>query len=471
MAGKPAESGTPAVRPYSRAGLWVEWVLALVILAAFIRVGIKFYLNGYFPQPFFYEPSDTWMDWFNTAYWAHNTGAYDSWMTIYPPLSFILLKFMGLPHCYTAGTGLEMRDCDWLGVACLHVLYVIDIVLVARAFSKIDRRTALPRSFSLTVGMPMLYGLERGNLILFCFAFLVLGFGPLLRSARLRWFFIGMAVNLKVYVIAAVAALLLRRKWLAFEGCIIATVGVYLVTYGMMGAGTPIEIYRNITEFSSSFQSASVLDIWNPSTYMPLKSLLGGMGFPITVVIGSRPAELGLVAINVVEFSAKLILLAGAAATWLRPEKVPSYRAAMFALSFAMITSESGTYSQILVLFLLFMERWEGFARPAALVICYIVCVPAEIILQAIPTLIRYSYFTGGPVYVDFGIGLGMFVRPLLNMLGPVLIALHTIRIVWLDVREQGWSSRWRYRRDFALLPGVRRPSRPPASPTADNQG
>lgn len=462
--GEPGAVDSAVQHRKSRLGLKAEWAFALLILAGLCRVGWMFFDKGYFPQPFFYEPSDTWMDWFNTAYWAHDPGAYDSWLTIYPPLSFVLLKFLGIASCYGDSPGTEMRDCDWLGVVILHAIYLFDIVLIGRMFWKIDPKTSLPRGFALTAGMPMFYGLERGNLILFCIAFIALGVGPLLRSARLRWLFLALAVNLKVYTITLVASLLLRRKWLAFEGCVIAIISVYLLTYGILGAGTPFEIVRNIAEFSGSFQSASVLDIWYPSTYIPLQSLLEGTGFPITTVIGSQIAERGLIAIKLIRYSAQAILILAAFATWLRPEKVPPFRAAMFALSLALITSEAGGYTQTLIILLIFMERWEGLCRPLAISICYIACIPAEIILDSVPTLIRYSYLAGRPVFVDFGIGLGMFVRPLLNMLAPVSIALFTIRTVWIDIRDDGWSLRWRHRADAAFLPWIRRPR--PLQPT-----
>lgn len=464
VAGEPLKQDENRSSRASRVGLWVEWSFAIIVLIALMRVMWILYYDGYLPQPFFYVPGDIWMDWFNTAYWAHNRGAYDSWMTIYPPLSFVLLRLFGKASCYTAASGLEMRDCDWVGIASIHALYIFDIVLIGRMFWKIDPKTSLPRSFALTAGMPMFYGLERGNLILFCLAFVALGMGPLLRSARLRWFFLALAVNLKVYTVTIVASLLLRRKWLAFEGCALAIASVYLVTYAILGEGTLFEIVRNITEFSGGFQSASVLDIWYPSTYIPLESLFGGGGFPITAVIGSRIAENGIIAIKIVRTSAQAILLLAAFATWLRPEKVPPFRAAMFALSLALITSEAGGYTQTLIILLIFMERWEGICRPFAMVICYIACIPAEIILDSIPTIISYSYLAGRPVFVDFGVGLGMFVRPLLNMLAPVSIALFTIRTVWIDIRDDGWSLRWRHRADAAFLPWIRRPR--PLQPT-----
>jgi hypothetical protein len=52
-----------------------------------------------------------------------------------------------------------------------------------------------------------------------------------------------------------------------------------------------------------------------------------------------------------------------------------------------------------------------------------------------------------------------MFVRPGLVILLAVFLSWVTIVEVWKDVRMQGWKDRWRFRRDWPLLPGVLRPS------------
>ena len=54
------------------------------------RFADAFFANGFLPAPFVFDVGDTFMDWFNTAYWAHNPGAYSVWGTIYLPLSFVL---------------------------------------------------------------------------------------------------------------------------------------------------------------------------------------------------------------------------------------------------------------------------------------------------------------------------------------------------------------------------------------------
>jgi hypothetical protein len=453
-AGIPSRAGRP----------WLEYGMALGALLLIGRAMWILYSEGYLPQPFFYEPSDTYMDWFNTAYWARDPGVYDNWRTIYPPLSFVVLRLLGINSCYAGSEGLTVRDCDWVGLVAIHAIFVLNIVLVALTFRKIDRRTALPRAIALSSGLPMLYALERGNVLLLCFTAMLLGFGPLLKSARLRWLCAGIAVNFKIYLIATIGAQLLRRRWLWVEGALIATLAVYLLSYGLLGAGTPREIVTNITDYSSGFVAAQILDIWYPVTYQPLLSLLHGESFPVTSLLGSRTSEVGLLILPILIRTGQLSLLLAAVATWLRPEAVPPFRVAFIGTALALISSEAGGYTQVLIILFVFMEPWRGIARPIAITICYILCLPGEIVISGVPSLVRDSFLAGHEVQVDFGVGLGMLLRPGLVILTAISLSAATLHDVWADIRTQGWRHRWRYRRDWPMLPGILRPQAPQRS-------
>ena len=75
-------------------------LLTIVIVAAFARVVLFAVHRGYLPQPFFYAPSDTFADWFNPSHWARVSGTYGTYASLYPPLSFVLLRILGLDRCY-----------------------------------------------------------------------------------------------------------------------------------------------------------------------------------------------------------------------------------------------------------------------------------------------------------------------------------------------------------------------------------
>uniref|UniRef100_UPI0025E6740D glycosyltransferase 87 family protein n=1 Tax=Novosphingobium sp. Chol11 TaxID=1385763 RepID=UPI0025E6740D len=412
----------------------------------------------YLPQPFFYEPSGTWMDWYSLTQWGQHKGAYDTAQSIYPPLSFVLLKLFAIPHCYDLTYSEEVRPCDWVGGLVLTLMWLVNFPLTYFSFRKIDRATALPRAFALAFGFPMLFAFERGNLLLFCYACVVLAYGPLLKSARLRWLFAGIAVNFKVYLVAALLAPLLRRRWLAVEGAVICTVLVYLVTWYILGEGSPAQLIRNLGNYSGGFGAAALLDLWFPSSYIPVRLLLDG-SFPVYVIMGSQEAAMIYIGITVfMRFVQALIVLAAVAA-WFRPEVVPPHRLVYLAISLALSASEAGGYTQVLLILFVFMETWRGIARPIAIVIAYVLCISFDITFSAAPPLVRDSFLGNTYVIAEYGFGLMSLLRPGMMLTMAALLSGVTIAAVWADIRQQGWRGRWRYRRDLPLLPGVLRPA------------
>lgn len=431
-----------------------EAILALAVLAGVVRAIFFFWAHDHLPQPFFYEPFDTWMDWFNTAYWAHNPGAYDSWGTVYPPLSFVMLRVLGKASCYVQANGYSGRECDWIGLVSLHGFFVLNIVLLFFSFRRIDRATALWRALGLGLGLPSLYGLERGNMIVPCFTCVILGFGPLLRSARARWLVIGMAINFKVYLVSALFPQLLRRRWRWFEGAAIATLAVYLVTYGLMGAGTPAEIFTNIRDFSGLYQAITFLDLWYAATYIPLLSLLDGQYGTMIGVLGSQTVDLLLIVIPAMVHLTQALIAAAALAAWLRPETVSPHRLTFLGVAMAMITAEPGGYTQNILIFFVFMERGHGFARNWAILVCYILCLPFDIIIGQVPPLIQESYLAGRQTFFQYYITVGPFLRPLLILSLAWALSALTVQEVWSDIQRQGWRYRWRYRHDAPIMVG-----------------
>lgn len=454
-------TGTLEARAQRPAGYWAERAFIPLIFGGIVYAFWFLYTEGYFPQPFFYEPSGTFMDWFSMAYWArHPEGTYDSLGAIYPPLSFLIMKWLGDDDCYLT-QGEPNRDCDWFGIAALHGIFVLNILLIAWAFWKIDKRTALPRSIALSAGLPMLFALERGNILILTLTFVLLAYGPIVRSARLRWIMAGLAVNLKVYLVAVILAPLLRRRWRAVEGAVIATVVLYLLSWAIYGYGSPAEFLTALSAYSSGIGAQTPLDLWYPITYIPLLSLLEGRNFPITAFIDSRTVELLQLYVPIYVNIGRAMILGAIIATWLRPEAVPFHRILYLALAFALINSEGGGYTQILLLFFVFQERWRGFARPAALIIAYVLCVPGEYVIAQAPGVIREGYLSGRSVTAIYGVGVMSLLRPGLIELMAILLSGVTIRDVWLDIRRQGWRGRWRFRRDVPMLPGIARPNPP----------
>jgi hypothetical protein len=430
---------TPA---HARPGLRAEWLLTIPVAAGIVHAIVYAWIYGYLPQPYFYEPSGTFMDFFAPAEFAHRGGAYDAFRSIYPPLSYVLLKLVSWGPCYAFNGSEPVRSCDVYGIGWLFAIYLINTILIALSYRKLDRTTALPRTFALCAGLSMTYALERGNVLLWCFTCLILAYGPLLKSARLRWVFAGLAVNFKVYLIGTVFAQLLKRRWRWFEGAVLATVVIYLLTFAIYGEGTPREIYDNITAYAAGFKAASLLDLWYPSSLQPVSLLLTGEAeFPVVTHLGSRLVELGALGVHVFVLGVSLAIVAAAAAAWWRPQAVPMHRLVLLSMGIALINSEVGGYTHMLLIFFVFMERWKGAGRPAAIVMAYVLCFALDIPIETAPPVVRDSFLANRMVIAEFYVGAGALVRPVLVHLILVSLSLVTIRDVWADARRNGWRS------------------------------
>ena len=443
------------VRRWSTGWLKWEYLLTFFVLLGGVYCIGHLLIEGYLPQPFFYQPFDVWMDWFNTAFWSHNPGAYDSWLTLYPPVSFIVLRFLTDGRCYVANEGWYSRDCDWYGMITMHGWFVLNAFLIGRTFLKADRRTALPRSFALAAGMPMLDGLERGNLIMIAFTCFLLAHGPLLRSARLRWLMAGLTINFKVYLIGSICAYPIRRRWRWFEGALLATVGVYLVSWGLLGAGTPLEVLSNLTNWNAQLNSAgSLLDLWYATSFQPVIAVLSDNSpFPTSDLIGSYWTELLYLTLTLSVHETQVMIIVATAAAWLRPEVVPTFRLVNLATSIALVTTEGGGYTQALMIFLVFLESSRsGAGVRVALVASYILSIPGDILLGPVLPQVNNGFLNTGPIFYSYYFSLGPFVRPLIVLVVPVALSCTTIAAVWGDIRTTGWRKRARYFRDLPIM-------------------
>ena len=145
-----------AAKPTRNWHIWFEFSIIVAILAGWGYAIWFFHKYRYLPQPFFYEPSGVFMDWYSLTFWSHFRGAYDIAGSIYPPLSFVVLKLFSFPTCYVNNNSEWARSCDWLGIVVLTGILAINVVLTFMTLYKHDRRTFFPRAFALSLGLPMI---------------------------------------------------------------------------------------------------------------------------------------------------------------------------------------------------------------------------------------------------------------------------------------------------------------------------
>ena len=396
-----------------RVGLSIELLLLSLVLLSVGLVARIYFTYGYLPAPYFYDVNDTYMDWFNPAYWANHPGAYDIWRTVYPPLSFVFLRLFSLKSCYAADPYFG-RSCDWLGMIAIWLSYFASLYFVFKSYRVADPRTVWIRTLAIGLGLPMLYTLERGNLILPCFLFFVLATGRVLRSVRLKWLAVALTVNFKPYLVVMLAAHLIRRRWRWLEGAAIAILAVYLLTFALEGAGSPEEIVRDITAFAFDIPNSFVLsEAFYSTSFAPIIHLIEN-DFPLVGPMGSRAVEaLGIVLPLLIHIGQAGTLLAMIAALVSR-KAIPLSRLSALSVALLITTTDPGGYTQLFLVFLVFFEPWRGPSRITMLICAYLLSLSADFPLSGIEHHLRDVYLTKRTVDYTLSVYLGEFLRPLL---------------------------------------------------------
>ncbi|MDE8652345.1 hypothetical protein [Novosphingobium album (ex Liu et al. 2023)] len=402
-----------------------EVLLALAVLASLAATALFLRANGYLPQPFVFDTNDTFMDWFNTAYWAQNRGAYDVWGSIYPPLSFVFLDLFGLPGCYLQSP-FYARDCDWLARATILGFYLLDVALLWLSFRRADPRTAPMRTIALGLGLPLLFTLERGNLILVGFACFVLAHGPLLRSKAGRALAAAATVNFKPYLVLPVLQLAVRRRWRALELAGIASVALYCATLAWVGSGTPLELADNTAKWIV-YQGAQIWNEVNYATsYAPLLKIREAQ-VPLLTFVPSRTVELIELAVPLAIRATQIVALAGLAAAWVQPRAVAGPRIAALLLGAYLATQSPGGYTQTFLLFLVLLEPFRRPGPVLAVICAYLLCLVGDVPLAPILEISSRSWLGGRDVIPEFGLTWGHFLRPGLLLVIVWALACDTI--------------------------------------------
>jgi hypothetical protein len=299
----------------------------------------------------------------------------------------------------------------------LAAFMLINFVLAYLIYRKADSKTALPRAIALSFGTSMLFAWERGNLILPCFTFFMLGHGRLLRSAWVKWLCVAVSINFKPYLVLPLVGGVLRRRWRWAEGCAVAIVMVYAISFAWFGQGSPMEVLANLTAFTQNAYRVPSLDsIAYASTFRPLLDFLESP-YPIMHYIGSRPMETMERFMPLATRLGELGAFASLAGAILRPTAVPVHRLAALSMALFLTLTEPGLYTESLLFFFVFMERWNGPGQAVALIAAYILCVPFDYQFLGIAHQIKNSYLSGRAVGYDLGLTVGDFARPALMLM------------------------------------------------------
>jgi hypothetical protein len=408
-----------------RLQLSFELAGAAAVLAGLAMLVRFFILYGYLPAPFVFDTQDTFMDWFHTAYWAHNEGAYTVWRSIYLPLSFVITGLFADPRCYDTNA-FDARNCDLISVAFLVLTWLACVIASGVALWRNDRTTAPYRILAVAAGGSLLFALERGNLIMLGYLAFVLIFGGLVRSRGAVAATAAFLANIKVYLLFPVLMLAIKREWRLLELCGFATVGLYLLSLALVGSGTPVELAGNLQNWFGTF----AISIWDmivySTTYAPYL-LFDVLQYPIRDFLDQRTVDLMKQVISIEVLASRSIALLCLLGAWFYPQAVSLNRLVFFVLMQSFLATNPGGYAICLVVFVVFLERRANFATGLAILCCYLVSVPMDYPIATVLEVERTSWLSGRSAVVDYVLTVGTLARPLLFVVMLWALAIDTL--------------------------------------------
>lgn len=216
--------------------------------------------NGYLPSPFVNDKSDTFMDLFNVLYWAYDDGRYTSWGAVYPPLSFMILKIVNFVFAGGwYGDPADMRDHSQLAIAgiCLAYLAIPAIILKTSLWQDFSKLEKILIYFAIVFSAPMLFTLERGNLILF--TPILLAFA-LSKIGMTRCVFIALLINIKPYFALLLIYYIARQNWKGLATCSVLS-GLIFAISGLALDNNFFSFFSNLLNFSQEAALFSLREV------------------------------------------------------------------------------------------------------------------------------------------------------------------------------------------------------------------
>ncbi len=187
---------------------WIQKIdlakaLYLVLFFEFINIGYYYYYlsnYGYLPTPFVFDKNDTLMDFYNPLFWVIKDSFYTTINSVYPALNYFFLKIftLGIAPDQISNSFELRNDFPILGII-ISLIYVLIIWVVVNIgeWRKVNFSHKGLIFLACVLSVPVLFGLERGNLIFLALLFLALYLNA--SNPWLKAIFLGLLINVKPY--------------------------------------------------------------------------------------------------------------------------------------------------------------------------------------------------------------------------------------------------------------------------------
>ena len=369
------------------------------------------------------DKSDTFMDLFNVLYWAYDDGRYTDWGSVYPPLNFLILKIANF--VFTGGwygDPANMRENSQLVIVGFCIMYFAmpAILLKINYWKNFSKKEKFQIYFIIVFSSPMLFALERGNLIVLTPILLGLA---LSKIGMARSIYIALLINIKPYFALFVIYYIVRKNWkglattLAFSGLIFAISGLAL-------DNRYLEFFSNLLNFSQGSTLFSLREV------MALPSSISAFSYVLKHPDGAMFASsfLNADSISIIAYLIEAlkwsVIVISLVALFMRSKQLrDSEIFTLLVVSICNIGIWVGGYTFILYIalipiFIKMRAKWLYIS------LLSLIAMPMDII-PIIGGYIgeQYSYLGATHINIWWTLGLGSVMRPLANLMLLVLLS------------------------------------------------
>ena len=393
----------------------------IIQIAGCIYFWSSFAENGYLPSPFVYDKADTFMDFFHSMYWADEPGRYTDWGSVYPPLNFLFLK--GARWLLFG----QVHESDAFTLRASAKPLIPYIVAAFAASALFVFRHDLWRGFTgaqkallfitFLLSPPMLFSIERGNLIIFALGFLALA---LAKPGWMRTLAIGMLINIKPYFALYLVAFAITQRPKELVSCTMMAGAIFLIS-GIMLDEHFLAFIQNLFQFSQD------QNLFSPREVLGLPSSVSAFTQVLRMYLFSggnlsiAGLDIGSI-ITLVESIKWLAMLATFVSLGLGGSRIPiEITLAATTIAITNLGVWVGGYSFILYVCLIPILCRLTY-RKIYLACVFLIFMPIDVITLFQENLgNRFAYLSDATVWVDFQVSLGAFLRPVANF-GLLLI-------------------------------------------------
>jgi len=402
-------------------------IIVLLNIIGIISYALYFFKNGYLPSPFLYDKSDTFMDFFNVLYWSYSDGRYTEWGSVYPPINFIFIKLINfISNGNEFGDPLLMRDSSFSAIVFIFAGYFLVplIVLKNKYWQNFTISEISLIYLAIITSSPMLYALERGNLIIITPIFLAI---MIAKTGVARCMTIGLLINIKSYFAILLFYYIARNDWKGFFYCILFS-GLIFLSTGLLLDENFIHFFYNTFKFSQVEELFSVREIFSMPTSISIVSYLLKNEEGSDMLFSLIPKNYFSKIDYVIEIFKWTLIFFSFYVIFINHKKI--LKSEILATIIIIISNLGiwvGGYSIIFYIVLIPILSNMNTSRLLIFIIS-LMSLPLDLIVLIQDSIgYQYSYLSDFYTVVTWELGLGSILRPFINLILLLLISTELI--------------------------------------------